>query len=65
MGYAGGLLTTIAVMNWFDAAQPALLYIVPGVLGSVAAVAATRGEVKALLLYDENAEEPAKELKSE
>lgn len=31
--YAVGLATTIAVMNYFSAAQPALLYIVPAVLG--------------------------------
>lgn len=35
-GYVAGLGTTIFVMNYFDAAQPALLYIVPGVLGAVA-----------------------------
>eukprot|EP00884_Botryococcus_braunii_P014370 jgi/Botrbrau1/22934/Bobra.0030s0011.1 len=34
-GYVAGLGTTIFVMNYFDAAQPALLYIVPGVLGAV------------------------------
>lgn len=53
-GYALGLMTTIVVMNWFDAAQPALLYIVPGVLLMTMGVAAARGEVKQLLLYDEN-----------
>lgn len=30
-----GLGTTIIVMNVFEAAQPALLYIVPAVLGAV------------------------------
>ena len=34
-GYIAGLGTTIAVMNIFEAAQPALLYIVPAVLGAV------------------------------
>lgn len=34
-GYVVGLGTTITVMNYFDAAQPALLYIVPAVLGAV------------------------------
>ena len=33
-GYFAGLATTIAVMNVFNAAQPALLYIVPGILGA-------------------------------
>ena len=32
LGYALGLITTIVVMNIFEAAQPALLYIVPGLL---------------------------------
>ncbi len=39
-----GLATTIVVMNVFDAAQPALLYIVPAVLGAVALHAMLRGE---------------------
>ena len=30
-----GLATTIVVMNVFNAAQPALLYIVPAVIGAV------------------------------
>ena len=34
-GYVLGLGTTIVVMNVFEAAQPALLYIVPAVLASV------------------------------
>ena len=34
IGYVGGLATTIVVMNVFSAAQPALLYIVPAVLGT-------------------------------
>ena len=34
-GYVIGLGTTIAVMVFFNAAQPALLYIVPAVLGAV------------------------------
>ena len=33
-GYVAGLVATIVVMNVFQAAQPALLYIVPGVLGA-------------------------------
>lgn len=34
-GYVIGLGTTIVVMNIFEAAQPALLYIVPAVLAAV------------------------------
>ena len=34
-GYILGLGTTIVIMNVFEAAQPALLYIVPAVLTAV------------------------------
>jgi len=60
-GYVLGLGTTIAVMNIFNAAQPALLYIVPAVLGAVAARAAVAGELPAVLAWEEEsgAEEEA------
>ncbi|MQM07391.1 hypothetical protein Taro_040230 [Colocasia esculenta] len=54
LGYSVGLILTIIVMNWFQAAQPALLYIVPGVVGFVAAHCLWNGEVKPLLEYDES-----------
>lgn len=54
LGYTAGLVLTIVVMNWFQAAQPALLYIVPGVIGFVATHCLWRGEVKPLLEYDES-----------
>ncbi|XP_072988518.1 signal peptide peptidase 1 [Typha latifolia] len=53
-GYTMGLVLTIIVMNWFQAAQPALLYIVPGVIGFVAVHCLWNGEVKPLLEYDES-----------
>jgi len=53
-GYTAGLLVTILVMNWFQAAQPALLYIVPGVIGFLGVHCAVRGEVKPLLEFDES-----------
>ncbi|CAM6121236.1 unnamed protein product [Calypogeia fissa] len=56
-GYTAGLLVTILVMNWFQAAQPALLYIVPGVIGFVAVHSYLKGEVKALLDFDESVSE--------
>ena len=43
-GYVAGLGTTIIVMNVFQAAQPALLYIVPGVLGATFLQALALGE---------------------
>ena len=46
----------------FDAAQPALLYLVPSCLGAALAVALARGELRDLLAYDEEeAEEGADE----
>ncbi|XP_058107813.1 signal peptide peptidase 1-like [Magnolia sinica] len=53
-GYTLGLILTIVVMNWFQAAQPALLYIVPAVIGSVAVHCVWNREVKPLLEFDES-----------
>lgn len=54
-GYTAGLVVTIFVMNWFQAAQPALLYIVPGVIGFLGVHCMLRGEIKPLLEFDESA----------
>ncbi|WVZ87357.1 hypothetical protein U9M48_034004 [Paspalum notatum var. saurae] len=54
LGYTLGLTVTIIIMNWFQAAQPALLYIVPGVIGFVAVHCLWNGEVKQLLEFDES-----------
>ncbi|XP_076940949.1 signal peptide peptidase-like [Bidens hawaiensis] len=54
LGYAVGVVVTIVVMNWFQAAQPALLYIVPGVIGFLGAHCIWNGEVKPLLEFDES-----------
>jgi minor histocompatibility antigen H13 len=54
LGYTVGLALTIVVMNWFQAAQPALLYIVPAVIGFLAAHCIWNGEVKQLLAFDES-----------
>ena len=43
-GYVVGLGPTIVVMNIFEAAQPALLYIVPAVLAAVLGHAALNKE---------------------
>lgn len=53
VGYVVGMLTTLAVMHVFQQAQPALLYLVPGVLGSVWGTAFVRGETKAMWHYSE------------
>ncbi|XVF69475.1 hypothetical protein PTKIN_Ptkin11bG0085300 [Pterospermum kingtungense] len=51
LGYTVGLVLTIVVMNWFQAAQPALLYIVPAVIGFLAAHCIWNGEVKPFVIY--------------
>lgn len=55
LAYAGALALTVYVMVAFDAAQPALLYIVPAVLLATAAVATARGEWSALFAYRDDA----------
>eukprot|EP00741_Cyanophora_paradoxa_P020957 tig00021319_g20232.t1 len=52
-GYVAGLVATVAIMNFFKAAQPALLYLVPCCLGSVLLLAAIRGELNAVLSYSD------------
>lgn len=61
--YVLGLVATVAVMYIFNAAQPALLYLVPACLGSAIVTAFVRGEFKELLAYseEEEEEEPKKE----
>jgi len=46
IGYAVGVILTIVVMNWFQAAQPALLYIVPAVIGFLASHCIWNGDIK-------------------
>lgn len=53
IGYALGLLTTVLIMQFFKAAQPALLYLVPAALISSIFVAYFRSELNNLLEYDE------------
>lgn len=64
-GYVLGLGTTIVIMNVFNAAQPALLYIVPAVLGATAVAGAARGELKAVFSFSEEPEEEEGEEKKE
>ncbi|KAG2440716.1 hypothetical protein HXX76_003573 [Chlamydomonas incerta] len=60
-GYVAGLIATIVVMNVFKAAQPALLYIVPGVLGATLGHAWLAREFKSVFDFSEAAEEGAEE----
>ena len=43
--YALGLLATVGIMYFFNAAQPALLYLVPACIGGSLAVGLSRGEL--------------------
>lgn len=52
-----GLCATMAAMHFFRAAQPALLYLSPACILSVATVAYARGEWKELWRYSEDEEE--------
>lgn len=53
VSYALGLVATVLVMYVFNAAQPALLYLVPACLGGSLLVALAKGEMKELFAYDE------------
>merc|ERR1712032_636976 len=53
IAYVLGLGVTLFVMIYFQAAQPALLYLVPACLGSSSLCAVLRGEVSTLLSYSE------------
>jgi len=59
LAYTLGLCVTVVAMHAFEAAQPALLYLVPAVLGASVAQAAWRGELGALLAFRTDAEEAA------
>ena len=61
--YALGLVATVGVMYFFNAAQPALLYLVPACLGGSLSVAVARGEFNLLLAYDEETKVPVVDAK--
>jgi minor histocompatibility antigen H13 len=61
IAYVLGLATTLFVMIKFNAAQPALLYLVPACLGSSWICALVRGELAALFAYSEEEEEEEEE----
>lgn len=54
VGYLVGMLTTLTVLVYFNHAQPALLYLVPGVLISLWGTAWFRGEVPLMWEYTED-----------
>lgn len=53
VGYVLGMIATLVVMSVWQHAQPALLYLVPGVLVSIWSTALVRGEVKQMWGYSE------------
>jgi len=53
VGYVVGMATTLMVLNIFNHAQPALLYLVPSVLISLWGTALFRGELKLMWNYTE------------
>lgn len=57
IAYVFGMGLTMFIMVWFEAAQPALLYLVPACLGSSLTCAAVKGDLKALFAYSEESEE--------
>ncbi|KAI9721250.1 MAG: hypothetical protein M1812_002411 [Candelaria pacifica] len=60
VGYVFGMLATLGVMQFFAHAQPALLYLVPGVLVSIWGTALFRGEVTEMWAFTEAVEDEDK-----
>lgn len=54
VGYFLGMMVTLAMLLIFKHGQPALLYLVPGVLGSLLFTSLVRGEFKELWMYTED-----------
>jgi len=54
IAYAFGLFVTVFVMYYFQAAQPALLYLVPACLGASLIVSYSLGAFNELCAYDED-----------
>ena len=66
VAYELGLAMTVGVMHFFDAAQPALLYLVPFCIGASLLTAAYRKELPQLLNFSvEKSKEAAKEGKAD
>lgn len=53
-GYALGMAATLAMLVVHERGQPALLYLVPGVLGALTATALARGEMGDVWAYTED-----------
>ncbi|KAL1311297.1 hypothetical protein AAFC00_001480 [Neodothiora populina] len=62
VGYVIGMCTTLGIMQAYHHAQPALLYLVPGVLISIWLTAVARGELKEIWAFSEAVEESDEEV---
>ncbi|PBP27697.1 hypothetical protein BUE80_DR001347 [Diplocarpon rosae] len=56
VGYVLAMLVTLVVLNIFNHAQPALLYLVPGVLTALWGTALVRGELRLMWEFNEDGE---------
>jgi len=63
VGYFVGLATTIFVMHTFQAAQPALLYLVPTCIGASLGTSVVLGDLSGLFAYSEEEKETKKKEK--
>lgn len=61
VGYVFGMLCTLSVMHIYGHAQPALLYLVPGVLGSLWGTAFFKGDIKTMWEFSEAEDEESAE----
>lgn len=59
IGYLLAMICTLGVMDIYGQAQPALLYLVPGVLGSLWGTALVKGDIKTLWAFDESEDDQA------
>lgn len=60
-GYLFGMITTLLAMQYSNHAQPALLYLVPGVLISLWSTAFFRGEIRDMWEFSDAAEDEAED----
>lgn len=58
-GYVAGMAVTLAVLNIWNHAQPALLYLVPGVLIALWGTALARGEIGVMWRFTESGDDIA------
>ena len=56
-GYIVGMCATLGIMQVYQHAQPALLYLVPGVLGSLWLTGSVRGELHHMIAFSEVSDE--------